>query len=80
MTTIERVPVLTIPNVTEGSADFKGRLTALIREQGTHIYIDASFLMWMTKIGSRRDGNSSAGFSSTARIGYMYRFGPLTSI
>ena len=53
VTTIERVPVLTIPNVTEGSADFKGRLVALIREQSTHIYIDASFLMWMTKIGSR---------------------------
>ena len=53
MTTIERIPVLTIPSVTEGSADFKTRLAALISEPSTHIYIDASFLMWMTKIGSR---------------------------
>ena len=28
------------------------RLAKLISDQGTHIYIDASFLMWLTKIGS----------------------------
>ena len=53
MTKTGHVPVLTIPSVTESSSDFKERLVALISEQSTHIYIDASFLMWMTKIGSR---------------------------
>ena len=47
-----RTPILTIPSETEGAADFRSRLAALIAEQSTHIYIDASFLMWMTKIGS----------------------------
>ena len=47
-----RVPILTIPSETEGSAAFKQRLAALISAHSTHIYIDTSFLMWMTKIGS----------------------------
>ena len=47
-----RVPILTIPSETEGSAAFKQRLAALISARSTHIYIDTSFLMWMTKIGS----------------------------
>ena len=46
------MPILTIPSETEGSADFKQRLAILIGVQSTHIYIDTSFLMWMTKIGS----------------------------
>ena len=47
-----RMPILTIPSMTEGSAAFKQRLAVLIRAQSTHIYIDSSFLVWMTKIGS----------------------------
>ena len=47
-----RVPILTIPKEVEGSAAFKQRLAALISAESTHIYIDTSFLMWMTKIGS----------------------------
>ena len=47
-----RMPILTIPGVTEGSADFKQRLAILIDAPTTHIYIDTSFLMWMTKIGT----------------------------
>ena len=47
-----RTPILSIPSETEGSADSRKRLAALFGAQSTHIYIDASFLMWMTKIGS----------------------------
>ena len=52
MTLTVRTPILTIPSVTEDSAAFKQRLAVLISAQNTHIYIDTSFLMWMTKIGS----------------------------
>ena len=52
MTLTMRTPILTIPSVTEDSATFKQRLAVLISAQNTHIYIDTSFLMWMTKIGS----------------------------
>ena len=44
--------VLTIPNRAEGSHAFSTRLSKLIRASDTHIYIDTSFLMWLTKIGS----------------------------
>ena len=47
-----RTPILTIPDVSEGSADFKQRLAILINSPPTHIYIDTSFLMGMTKIGA----------------------------
>lgn len=47
-----RSPLLTIPSETEGSAEFKSRLSELIESPSSHIYIDTSFLMWMTKIGS----------------------------
>lgn len=49
----ERKPILTIPCETEDSAAFKSRLSALVRDKGAHIYVDTSFLMWMTKIGSQ---------------------------
>ena len=45
-----RTPILTIPSETEGSADFKQRLAALFAAQSTHIYIDTSFLMWMSVV------------------------------
>ena len=48
-----RVPLLTIPSEVEGWTAFKQRLAALISAESTHIYIDTSFLMWMTKIGSK---------------------------
>ena len=35
-----RTPILTIPDVSEGSADFKQRLAILINAPTTHIYID----------------------------------------
>ena len=44
--------LLKIPSDTENSAAFIERLSALIRIRSTHLYIDTSFLMWMTKIGS----------------------------
>ncbi|MGX5851503.1 PIN-like domain-containing protein [Mesorhizobium sp. PL10] len=47
-----RKPVLTIPCETEDSGAFKTRLSTLIGSPGTHLYVDTSFLMWMTKIGS----------------------------
>ena len=46
------MPILTIPAQREGSAAFMYRLADLIRDESTHIYIDTSFLMWMTKVGS----------------------------
>ncbi len=52
MTQTTHIPVLKIPSDTENSSAFTQRLAALIRDQDTHIYIDTSFLMWMTKIGS----------------------------
>lgn len=48
-----RTPLLTIPCETEDSAAFKARLLALIKDDSAHIYVDTSFLMWMTKIGSQ---------------------------
>lgn len=53
MTDAVRKPILTIPAATEDSQAFKSRLSALIRDPKTHIYIDTSFLMWLTKIGSQ---------------------------
>ncbi|MBY3090189.1 hypothetical protein HFO72_05015 [Rhizobium laguerreae] len=44
--------LLTIPSETESSADFRARLAELLKSDGTHLYIDTSFLMWLTKIGS----------------------------
>ncbi len=47
-----RVPLLTIPTSTESATEFTARIVPLMRSESTHIYIDTSFLMWMTKIGS----------------------------
>ena len=47
------MPILTIPTEAEGSDDFRQRLAELVHCDTTHIYIDTSFLMWMTKIGSQ---------------------------
>lgn len=44
--------LLIIPVAPEDSASFKERLSALLKANDTHIYVDTSFLMWMTKIGS----------------------------
>ena len=44
--------LLKIPSGTENSAVFRQRLVSLIRTRSTHLYIDTSFLMWMTKVGS----------------------------
>ncbi len=53
MTDTARKPILTIPCETEDSAAFKLRLLELIKDPRAHIYVDTSFLMWMTKIGSQ---------------------------
>lgn len=53
MSEAARRPILTIPYETEDSAAFKSRLLELIKDQRAHIYVDTSFLMWMTKIGSQ---------------------------
>jgi PIN like domain len=52
VTQAPRKPLLVIPSEAEGSSDFIDRLAALIRAHDTQIYVDTSFLMWMTKIGS----------------------------
>ena len=56
MTQAKRVRIFSIPRETENSGDFIERLKSLMIEESTHIYIDTSFLMWMTKIGSRSRG------------------------
>jgi len=48
-----RKPILTIPSAAEDSSSFKTRLSILLRDNRTHIYVDTSFLMWLTKIGSK---------------------------
>ena len=49
-------PIFSIPRGTEYSGDFIKRLETLIVAESTHIYIDTSFLMWMTKIGKGSRG------------------------
>ena len=49
--TSQTSPILSIPSSVENVADFRLRIAKLILCEGTHIYIDTSFLMWMTKIG-----------------------------
>ncbi len=53
MSQATRIPIFSIPTGTENSANFIERLKSLIVADSTHIYIDTSFLMWMTKIGTR---------------------------
>jgi hypothetical protein len=52
MTGIAKQRILTIPSETESSAAFRARLAELLSAQDTHLYIDTSFLMWLTKVGS----------------------------
>lgn len=52
MTGIVPKRILTIPNETESSANFRARVASLIKSGETHLYIDTSFLMWLTKIGT----------------------------
>jgi PIN like domain len=47
-----RRPLLEIPRETESLTNFIVRLTALVTAGDTHIYVDTSLLMWLTKIGS----------------------------
>ena len=44
--------ILAIPVSAEDAAAFRFRIASLVQCEKTHIYIDTSFLMWMTKIGS----------------------------
>ncbi len=46
-------PLLTIPSESESSAAFKERVAAIIPSLTTYVYVDTSFLMWMTKIGTK---------------------------
>lgn len=43
---------IAIPTDPASSGSYKQRLAEALLETGTRIYIDTSFLMWMTKIGS----------------------------
>ncbi|HEV2501857.1 MAG TPA: PIN-like domain-containing protein [Mesorhizobium sp.] len=57
-------PILDIPSETESSAKFRARLADLIKAADTHIYVDTSFLMWLTKIGSSSRGELSTWLDS----------------
>ncbi len=52
-----RTAKLHIPIETETVAKYKARLATLFAHPQTHVYVDTSFLMWATKIGtaSRRE-------------------------
>jgi PIN like domain len=52
VTGVMRKPLLSIPSEVEGSAVFRSRLAELIKSDDTHVYVDTSFLMWLTKIGT----------------------------
>ena len=45
-------PMLDIPTQPETWASFRKRLDTLLASPQTHAYVDTSFLMWLTKIGS----------------------------
>ena len=45
--------MLHIPTEPESWSSFYQRLGALLASLGTHTYIDASFLLWLTKVGSK---------------------------
>lgn len=47
---------LTIPVEFENSVDFTTRTFQLFKDEGTRVYIDTSFLMWMTKVGAGSRG------------------------
>lgn len=53
---VEVPPRLSIPTQLEPAAEYKARLGALLGAEGTHVYIDTSFLMWSTKIGPAARG------------------------
>ncbi len=44
-------PLLAIPIAEESADDFLGRIADLLSDSNTHVYIDTSMLMWLTKIG-----------------------------
>ncbi|HEX8486764.1 PIN-like domain-containing protein [Sphingomonas sp.] len=44
-------PLLAIPIAEESAEDFLARVADLLSEADTHVYIDTSMLMWLTKIG-----------------------------
>jgi hypothetical protein len=44
--------LLNIPTEAETSTDFTNRAAGLLADPRTRVYIDTSFLMWLTKIGS----------------------------
>ncbi len=43
MNQVSQGSLLHIPDTTEDSASFKTRLSTLIKEERTHIYVDTSF-------------------------------------
>lgn len=45
-----------IPTEPEDSAAFMTRVAGLIRRKSTHLYVDTSFLMWLTKVGTTSRG------------------------
>ena len=73
-------PRLTLSIDVEDSATFRTRLANLIIDQGTHIYIDTSFLMWLTKVGSTSRRELTEWFKKYCLAEYTYQYGPPTNI
>ncbi|WP_242152984.1 PIN-like domain-containing protein [Sphingomonas sp. BAUL-RG-20F-R05-02] len=44
-------PLLAIPIGGEDAEEFLARIAALLSAVGTHVYLDTSMLMWLTKVG-----------------------------
>ena len=58
-------PALTIPTDRRAWSSFCQRLTDLLAADGTHLYLDTSFLMWLTKIGGRSRNELFGWFDRT---------------
>lgn len=57
-------PLLSIPNGPESLNDFKVRVGSALVSKNTHIYLDTSFLMWMTTLGRKSRGELLAWMRS----------------
>jgi len=48
-----RTARLRVPLVPERADDFFARIQPVLKDKATHVYLDTSFLMWLTTIGSK---------------------------
>lgn len=58
-------PILDIPTKPETWPSFCHRLESLLSDPRTHVYIDTSFLMWLTQVGSESRNELFAWFRDT---------------